>query len=430
MPSFLRNASHRTTAAAEREERESYNISKSMGNVFGEPEVTSAEEEEQIRYKLSESERTILKNAELAPLNLSHFGGPEVAERALGEALRGRPSKAVSFLLIAVANEVSAFLSALCGFLYPELTATEGRALAGKVEAHMKLTIRGAPTSHAMLERYSMEFAPFLGAACRVGLAKRLGLQASLGKYGLFVPPHVDTDGLFSSPELLPLALYSDKWQGAWTCLYSSHKDGRSFNRVVHAILNFDGPTTTVIKTSAGEVFGFSCITPWKDSNKTYGSSENVLYTLAPDVRIMRAHPGSKATDFQWLNEKGFQLPHGFGCGSPETGFRIFINEGFDRCIAKASDLNYEAGAFLGPGTQGEFKLEELQVYGCGGEESISRGMAGQKQARATQEENLRRARKVDRAAFAGNAFDREMLLGNTFAHQQQVKDREPAECT
>jgi hypothetical protein len=178
-----------------------------------------------------------------------------------------------------------------------------------------------------------------------------------------------------------------------------------------------------------GELFGLCCAASWKDSNKTYGSAQNFLFALQPAMRIMRAHPGSKETDFQWLNERGYQMPHGFGCGSPERGFRLFLNEGLDACVAKSSDLNFEAGAMLGPtGTQGRFELAELQVYACGGDAVVERGLQGRKLARQVAGEKLQKARQVDRAAFAENAFDREMLLGNTFAHQAHVKDR-PSEC-
>jgi hypothetical protein len=44
--------------------------------------------------------------------------------------------------------------------------------------------------------------------------------------------------------------------QADWELVYCTARDGMSFNRLVHGIMGYNGPTLFVIKTEAGEVFG------------------------------------------------------------------------------------------------------------------------------------------------------------------------------
>ena len=42
---------------------------------------------------------------------------------------------------------------------------------------------------------------------------------------------------------------------------------------------------------------------------------------------------------------------------------------------------------------------------------------------REIRDENIRRAKKVDKAAFFNNEFDKEMFLSKTFAHKTREAD-------
>ncbi len=53
------------------------------------------------------------------------------------------------------------------------------------------------------------------------------------------------------------------------------------------------------------------------------------------------------------------------------------------------------------------------QIWGLGGDASRQ----AQKGFRNETAELINKARKVDKAQFAGNDFDREMFLGKTFGH-------------
>jgi hypothetical protein len=68
--------------------------------------------------------------------------------------------------------------------------------------------------------------------------------------------------------------------------------------------------------------------------------------------------------------------------------------------------------------------VEALEVFGCGGDDSVQR----QRQYRKDTADMLDKMRKVDKAAFVGNEFDRNFLLGKTFGHgtdQARIVDDE-----
>lgn len=48
---------------------------------------------------------------------------------------------------------------------------------------------------------------------------------------------------IVSRAELIPLAMYHNKLQGNWRILYTTSKDGLSFNRIAYHILGFEVPT-------------------------------------------------------------------------------------------------------------------------------------------------------------------------------------------
>lgn len=52
------------------------------------------------------------------------------------------------------------------------------------------------------------------------------------------IDPDEDSDIIRSSCDLMPLALYDINLQGRWKRLYTTQKDGLSFNRIAHHVSN------------------------------------------------------------------------------------------------------------------------------------------------------------------------------------------------
>ena len=63
---------------------------------------------------------------------------------------------------------------------------------------------------------------------------------------------------------------------------------------------------------------------------------------------------------------------------------------------------------------------KKTEVWGCGGAQATETQGSAAKQNRDTRES----MRKVDRKAFAENAFDREFLLSKTFADSRRGEER------
>jgi len=268
---------------------------------------------------------------------------------------------------------------------------------------------------------------------------------------------------LVKNDEILLLGLYSKKLQGSWRLLYSSDKHGMSFNRIAHHLLGYDGPTCVLIRCAdepVETVIGMFSESRWKDSNRFYGTPDNILFTLSPELKIYRASGGSgsgstsaasggggstsnanTSTNYQYLNLKTYGYPHGFGMGGHLERFRFFIPDTMDEgcrddkvCVANDSDLTFERGQIVAPSAnQGfighindigtKFNVECLEVWACGGDELIRTGLFAQSKDRDVRAENINKARQCDKAAFAGNAFDQEFLLGKTFEHKTRMAD-------
>ena len=100
----------------------------------------------------------------------------------------------------------------------------------------------------------------------------------------------------------------------------------------------------------------------------------------------------------------------------------MFIPESLETCIANSSCLTFESGSLL-PDNKTEFQIDTMEIWGCGGDDLIKQGLYAQGKDRNSRDDLIRQARKVDKAAFADNAFDQEFLLSKTFAHKVKVAD-------
>lgn len=252
-----------------------------------------------------------------------------------------------------------------------------------------------------------------------------------------YQPPKCSTNSLlldhFSAGFL---AMAAEPLQGAWKCLYTMTNDGISFNRIVHHVLGYDGPTVILIKTThrltdgqQGKpiIFGVFCHERWRESNRFYGSAKNFLFTLSPHFRIYHS---ARITDnhFQFLASTGFNIPHGLGFGGSLEGFRLFIPDTLEQCTARGMCTTYEPGKLVFSDDHDvnnvQFEIEHLEVWGSGGAVMIESALKAQADHRKVLADTIDKARKVDKAQFFNNGFDREFLLSNTFSHQKEMQDR------
>ncbi|GLD93138.1 hypothetical protein PINS_up001730 [Pythium insidiosum] len=225
-------------------------------------------------------------------------------------------------------------------------------------------------------------------------------------------PPELSQPSdILSLSQFTALSLTGTPLQQRVDRLYTNAQDGLSFNRLCHHILGYGGPTLLVVRSTDGDVFGLYGDTEWRETSKFYGSNGCFLFRVEPHLSIYRVSASSANENYMYLNTKGVALPRGLGMGGDTTAFRLFLNEDFDEtCYTSAKCLSFEPGRLT---TKNNFAVDALEVWGCGGDDAIGRQRAYRKDTA----DMLDKMRKVDKAAFIGNEFDRNFLLSKTFGH-------------
>mmetsp|Transcript_11333 Transcript_11333/g.14201 ORF Transcript_11333/g.14201 Transcript_11333/m.14201 type:complete len:738 (+) Transcript_11333:81-2294(+) len=243
-----------------------------------------------------------------------------------------------------------------------------------------------------------------------------------------------------SSSLLFKFALMSPSLSGNWRRLYTSDCDGLSFNRLQNSLLGYSGPTLIIIQEArAGGIFGSFTSTAWKEAKDFYGNSDCFLYQLYPTFRVIRPKGGA-TKNFMYCNSesrsRGYDgQAHGIGFGGTTEKPRFFICESFDGCMASASDLTFEAGVLLPPlstststdqyqQTSKYFDIESLEVWGVGGDELVAAALGARHEQRELVAANIRKARKVDKAAFLDD-FQSGLIESKAFKHRGEMRGRD-----
>lgn len=65
--------------------------------------------------------------------------------------------------------------------------------------------------------------------------------------------------------------------------------------------------------------------------------------------------------------------------------------------------------------------IAKVEIFGLGGLEALIERNEHRKMLKQLRD----KAKTVDKGALLDNEFDKEFLLGNTFSHKQQTKDRQ-----
>ena len=185
-----------------------------------------------------------------------------------------------------------------------------------------------------------------------------------------------------------------------------------------------------VIQSADGAVFGAFTGAPWKESKDFYGTSDSFLYQLSPVTAVYRPK-ASGQPNYMYCNSharsKGYdQQAHGIGFGGTIDQPRLFLAETFDYNdnYAGTQDVTYENGPFLPVTESGtypkHFDVEALEVWGVGGDEVVQQALGAQSKARSIRDEGIRRAKKVDRAAFLDDLRSG-VIDSKAFQHRQQI---------
>jgi TLD len=249
-----------------------------------------------------------------------------------------------------------------------------------------------------------------------------------------FYFPKLNSDSAFfhdtASPLLFSFASLSASLGGTWHRLYTSSNDGLSFNRLLNSLLGYAGPTLIIIRAVNGGILGAFTASAWKESKDFYGTSDCFLYQLIPLTCVYR--PTGNGRNFMYCNSearsRGYDgQAHGIGFGGDAENPRLFISESFEECMARSQDLTFQHGTLLPKTKEGatctSFDIDILEVWGVGGDEVVGEALGARSRQREITEAALRKARKVDKAAFLDD-FRGGLIDSKAFAHRNQIQGR------
>ena len=191
--------------------------------------------------------------------------------------------------------------------------------------------------------------------------------------------------------------------------MYSSEKDGRSFNRLEWALLGYEGPTLVVVKTTEGAVIGAFTDATWKDSVHYFGNTDAFLFQLEPEFHMNWAIGPQENYMYLHSSEHGSSvnptldgLPHGLGFGGNlTTKPRLFIPESLEHCVGGFFDKTFQSGEILPQESLERFEINVIEAWGVGTNEAIDAALSKRLAHRNQTEDAIRRAREVtDKTQF------------------------------
>jgi TLD len=216
-----------------------------------------------------------------------------------------------------------------------------------------------------------------------------------------------------------------------WHRIYSSFFDGRSFNRLEWSLMGYNGPTLLVVKTTAQHVLGALASAQWKQSKAFYGNADCFLFDLTPRLGVYRAAGGEG--NFMYLHSEHEDhgsatcsgLPHGLGLGGSLDKPRLFIPESFQRCSAGVLDKTFQSGELLPVKTLEKFEIQHLEVWGVGGDETITSALRDRAEYRERCDAAIHRARTVhDKMQFTED-MQSGLIPTTLYEHHKDVRGRQ-----
>ncbi|KAM9970635.1 hypothetical protein ACTFIW_008585 [Dictyostelium discoideum] len=189
------------------------------------------------------------------------------------------------------------------------------------------------------------------------------------------VPELTEKSKLLNDEHIRWISRYlpDDSYRETWRLLFSSSRDGHSFNRFQHHSTE-KGSIIVIIKEEGeeGHIFGGFCDENLKIKYpKFYGNKNNFVFTLKPEIEIFRSTGLDQC--FQYFNADSKTLFNGFAMGG-ELLYAFSIDHLMENGESKGSDEILSNGdgkpraSTYGNtmlSSQAEYKIEYVEVYGC-----------------------------------------------------------------
>jgi len=135
----------------------------------------------------------------------------------------------------------------------------------------------------------------------------------------------------------------------------------------------------------------------WTTRATFRGDTTSLLFALLPKFKVYRASGMSQNNLWLYNNRSNRAgLPIGLGFGGQISHFRLWIDEDLMNGKASPFGLAYHpsTGSLIDADTEEEFKIDRLEVWGCGGTTAEQHQVA----AKAHQAREVEKRRKVNRA--------------------------------
>ncbi|XP_014217821.1 uncharacterized protein LOC106646292, partial [Copidosoma floridanum] len=137
-----------------------------------------------------------------------------------------------------------------------------------------------------------------------------------------------------------------------WTLLYNSNQHGAGFNRFLHHVLGYKGPTVLFIRgfsdSDERSTYPTYCIcsaVEWRESHLYWGNEDSMVIEMLPNYRIIQ-----KGSKLLYLNTSIRGYPQGLRAGTDPRNPCIIIDQAFNEVT------------FAGV----PYRISSIEVWGCG----------------------------------------------------------------
>lgn len=223
---------------------------------------------------------------------------------------------------------------------------------------------------------------------------------------------HSDIFEAVHHPNLFALACTTPLVAGEWHNLYSRQFHGASMNRLQYSILGYKGPTLIVIETDEDHIIGGFFNTKWKKSHEYY-SADGFLFQLFPTLTVFNPTGEDKNC---------IHLQDGLGFGGTKNMPRLFVPASMEGCNAGVMDKTFQPGNLLPEDCLEKFNIKSIEVWGTGGEEAISKGLASRAKQREITDSAIYQARVIkDKTPLVG---DINLSGTKLYKHREEARGR------
>lgn len=101
---------------------------------------------------------------------------------------------------------------------------------------------------------------------------------------------------------------------------------------------------------------------------------------------------------------------------------RLFIPASMEACTAGVIDKTFHEGSLLPGEALEKFNIKSLEIWGCGGEDAIKKGLKAREEARALTDAAIYNARKIkDKSVLVE---DINLIDTSLYKHREEARGR------